>query len=511
MARRRQRGNGRGSLFQREPGGAWIAKWYDHAGHRQERSTRTNDKRAAERLLAHWATAATLRREGAIDARAEGLAAQARRPIEEHLKDFETALRAKGASDKHAELLLTRARKVMEGAKIRTWGDASASRAVEYLHELRTDREVKDEAGNVAAVRRGISAQTFNFYLQAVKQFGRWMVKDRRAADNPFAYLEPLNVKLDRRHDRRAFTVDELRRLLTAAGNGPDVRGMSGPDRAMLYRVTVETGLRAGELRSLTRASFDFESEPPTVTVGAAYSKRRREDTLPLRPKTADALARHVATLAPAAHVFKMPETEHLAQMLREDLAAAGIPYRDDAGRVADFHALRHTFITNLATGGVHPKTAQALARHSTITLTMDRYTHQRTGDDAAALEVLPDLSVAAAVAQAEGTHDAPVDADHRRSMCPTSSPTSSRAKGRVPSAARRDDRVPAAVASGGAADGDNSHVGNSLPRSAATRRDGMRNGGGGIRTPGTLAGTAVFKTAPFSHSGTPPGSRKLP
>jgi len=31
-------------------------------------------------------------------------------------------------------------------------------------------------------------------------------------------------------------------------------------------------------------------------------------------------------------------------------------------------------------------------------------------------------------------------------------------------------------------------------------------SGGGGIRTPGTLAGPTVFKTVPIGHSGTPPG-----
>lgn len=48
------------------------------------------------------------------------------------------------------------------------------------------------------------------------------------------------------------------------------------------------------------------------------------------------------------------------------------LKYRDDAGRVFDFHSLRHQFISNLAQAGVHPKEAQTLARHSTITLTMD-------------------------------------------------------------------------------------------------------------------------------------------
>jgi hypothetical protein len=41
----------------------------------------------------------------------------------------------------------------------------------------------------------------------------------------------------------------------------------------------------------------------------------------------------------------------------------------------------------------VHPKLAQALARHSTITLTMDRHTHTVLGEQAEALAALPDLS----------------------------------------------------------------------------------------------------------------------
>jgi hypothetical protein len=94
--------------------------------------------------------------------------------------------------------------------------------------------------------------------------------------------------------------------------------------------------------------------------------------------------------------------------MFRADVIAAGIPYFDDDGLVADFHSLRHTFITNLAAGGVHPKTAQALARHSTITLTMDRYTHSLHQDWTQALETLPDLSGAKPEAQrATGTEDA--------------------------------------------------------------------------------------------------------
>ena len=88
--------------------------------------------------------------------------------------------------------------------------------------------------------------------------------------------------------------------------------------------------------------------------------------------------------------------TEKCAPMFRIDLAAARLAWLDEAkgnaaeterrtksrflcpvdGCGCDFHGLRHSFISNLAAGGVHPKVAQQLARYSTITLTTDCYSH---------------------------------------------------------------------------------------------------------------------------------------
>ena len=78
--------------------------------------------------------------------------------------------------------------------------------------------------------------------------------------------------------------------------------------------------------------------------------------------------------------------------MLRRDLEAAGIPYVDESGRYSDFHALRHTFITNMVKSGVSPKAAQSLARHSTIDLTMNVYTSLTVHDQASAVESLPPI-----------------------------------------------------------------------------------------------------------------------
>ncbi len=76
--------------------------------------------------------------------------------------------------------------------------------------------------------------------------------------------------------------------------------------------------------------------------------------------------------------------------MLRDDLADATIVYIDAAGLFADFHSLRHSFVSMLAGGNVSPAMAQRLARHSDINLTMSRYTHTVSTDEATALSALP-------------------------------------------------------------------------------------------------------------------------
>jgi len=63
--------------------------------------------------------------------------------------------------------------------------------------------------------------------------------------------------------------------------------------------------------------------------------------------------------------------------------------YRDAEGRYADFHALRHSFITMVGKAGVSPREHQDLARHSTYALT-SRYSHSRFYDLAAAVQSLP-------------------------------------------------------------------------------------------------------------------------
>ena len=324
------------------------------------------------------------------------------KPLAEHVTDFHQTLLDKDRTVRHADLTRNRIDAILAGCGFTYWSDLAPDRVLRFLGERR---------GN----KVGGSARSFNAYLQSVKGFARWMVDTGRASDSPLKTLKGLNAKVDRRHQRRPLTVEEMRWLLDTTASGSDNEGMTGTDRSMLYRLAVETALRSSELRSLTRASFNLDVQPPTVTVLAAYAKNRKEARQELRPDTATALRDFLAKKLPDATAFNMPPREHVARMFRADLEAARtewlknapdtktraewdasdfLKYRDGAGRVADFHSLRHTCGSWLTAAGVHPKVIQSIMRHSTITLTMDVYGHRLVEQETTAIGRLPDLSV---------------------------------------------------------------------------------------------------------------------
>ena len=237
---------------------------------------------------------------------------------------------------------------------------------------------------------------------------------------SPLQTLRKMNVSADRRHDRRSLTDEEFCRLIAAAESGKHVEGMSGPDRAMLYIMASWTGFRRRELSSLTRRSLFLDVESPYVLVEAAYSKRRKEDRIPLHPTVVDRLRNWLPTrpASTKAKLFELrtPSGKHFrktAQMMRVDLAAARtvwiseskseeekqereesdfLAYKNESGLYADFHANRHTFISRLGRIGISMTTAQKLARHSDPRLTANVYTHVEDEEKAAAISSLPGL-----------------------------------------------------------------------------------------------------------------------
>jgi hypothetical protein len=188
----------------------------------------------------------------------------------------------------------------------------------------------------------------------------------------------------------------------------------------------MEAGLRSNEIRSLTRASFvGLEGQRLAgkgrmgayVRLKAAKAKNRRDATLPIRPALAAKPGAHLTRKAPNAPAFALPLKDEVVGMIRGDLRAARSEWiaaggddreerersyflRDVSadGGVFDFHALRVTFITNMARAGVPLSVAVKLARHSDPKLTIGIYTKAGALDLESALDALPDLDSAPAL-----------------------------------------------------------------------------------------------------------------
>jgi integrase len=428
-----------GAVRTEEKAKKWYGRYTDGNG-KTVRVPLSESKEVARKMLAKVAGDAQMASVGIVDPFADHRG----RPLPEHVEDFGRYLAAKGNTAEHVEKTLARCRAVVAGCRFGQIDDIQPSAVVEFLAGLREaggaepgprkewytvaevgallnvrgasvrrmtkrgqlpadgrhrrqryHREVV--AGLLARRGRGVGVVTSNHYLVAVKAFSKWLVKDRRAAADPLAHLSRQNADADLRHPRRALREDAFGRFVEATAAGKAFRGLSGPARLVLYTLAANTGLRASELASLTLASFDLDATPPTVTVEAGYSKHRREDVQPLRPDVAEVMRQYAMRQyldGRDRHEPLWPGTwpEAGAEMVRFDLAAADIPYQDEGGRFFDFHALRGQFISLLAAGGVHPKVAQTLARHSTITLTMDHYTRLDVLDVAGALDKLPGL-----------------------------------------------------------------------------------------------------------------------
>jgi integrase len=111
--------------------------------------------------------------------------------------------------------------------------------------------------------------------------------------------------------------------LESATETGTERYGITGCERVLLYRTAIQTGLRASELRSLTRGRLHCDSTPPYITCKAGSTKNRKDARRYIQPELAADLKAHIATKVPMATLFNLPHESNLARMLRDDLINA--------------------------------------------------------------------------------------------------------------------------------------------------------------------------------------------
>lgn len=201
------------------------------------------------------------------------------------------------------------------------------------------------------------------------------------------------------RHEMQVLSPDEARSLLAA---------VEGDRLEALFVLAITTGARLGELLALRWADVDLNARAPAVHVRATL-RFRNADTYFFDPPKTPKSRRQIGLSTTATESLR----RHRARQLEERLAA-GAGWRDDdlvfctpfggaicgnhlSGRDFQtllkranlprirFHDLRHTCATLLLRRGIHPKVVSELLGHSTIAMTLDRYSH-----------VLPDMQQAA-------------------------------------------------------------------------------------------------------------------
>jgi integrase len=275
-------------------------------------------------------------------------------------------------------------------------------------------RDITPEAIWTCLQAAGEAARTKNKLLGYWKNLCEWLVSKKLLATNPIAAMKRIKGRLT--HERRAIGAKELTSLLEAARARPiaEMRVSKGPrkgqpvsnikesylkrlrhlgeSRALLYEFAALTGLRRKEIHNIRVKHFHPEGDLPFVLVlGGANQKQSK----PINQYIPAALAEKLVAYIRERN--KQPEDRLVdfqfhktAEILRADLAFAGIPYRDDRDRCFDFHALRHCTATYLVLAGVPVNEAQKYMRHADIRMTMQIYNDLELTAAANAVAKLP-------------------------------------------------------------------------------------------------------------------------
>jgi len=456
-----------GTLRILQESGTYMAKYRDGLGYVIEKSTGCRDEDAARSVLSKLERRAELVKADVISASEDAIADHQTTPLADHFAEYQNHLRARETSPVRVANMKSQFDRVSGDCCFRRLSELNADKLTKWLLE----REAE-----------GMSAATRNGYRETLVMFANWCCSGTkpRLSGNPFSTVPKANVKADRRRKRRAMKEAELINLLEVARWRPlaefgresisvDVNhsgvigkrkrsnwkkaeltldGLQlaverarknlarnsefiaeleqlGRERALIYKMLVLTGLRKGELASLTVGQLELDGPMQFVVLNAADEKNRQGSTIPLRTDLANDLKDWLSSQmnAPTLKLRDSMETTDnkrplftvpsgLVRILNRDLTAAGIKKKDDRGRTIDVHALRHSFGTLLSTGGVLPRTAQAAMRHSSIDLTMNVYTDPILLDVHGALDSLPALDINSSPSnqrqamRSTGTHD---------------------------------------------------------------------------------------------------------
>jgi integrase len=260
------------------------------------------------------------------------------------------------------------------------------------------------QAGNFAPTPKEpepASERTKATYASRMRSFAKWLVRAQRLKSNPLEALSFAEGTAEPAEKRRALALSEAGRLVAAAEARPErelrtvrvgkragQRSQKEPPphalqrmrrlglcRKTIYLTVLWSGLRRGEVAALQWRDLELDGEQPAIRLRAETTKSKRSARLPVHAQLLEALQawRTAQPTVPTPEVLVFPSLPDM-KAFRADLDAAGIPYKVQGRGKIDFHALRKTFGTLLATAGVPRRVRQAAMRHADPRLTETIY-----------------------------------------------------------------------------------------------------------------------------------------
>ncbi|MBD3675622.1 MAG: tyrosine-type recombinase/integrase [Planctomycetaceae bacterium] len=354
--------------------------WGNKNNKRRRKIKNPNDENAVQRQKAQLITEILVQQEGGQ------ILKRVKVPLEQHITDFLKDASRKCGPD-HLKAKEKRLRRVLEVADIKHVDQLDAARIDDAIRSM---RQVPASPHKDVDEYPILKTKTKNDYRKTIKQFSRWLYRKNRTEAHALHDLDMEQVRDNTKRIR--FQPDELELLINAAMESErTVEGYDGTLRAWLYILAVSTGYRRKELGAITADSFDFESDPPTLTVRIGQTKNKKEASQPFRAELVPALKEFLASRE--GHVFPnllKPEPPKTCRMIDSDMEEACIPKTVKEGK-RDFHSLRHTFVSSLAASGLAITDIQVMSRHSDLQ-TVAGYMHSNRGVAKRAVEVLPSL-----------------------------------------------------------------------------------------------------------------------
>jgi integrase len=284
----------------------------------------------------------------------------AQKQMKDHLTDFLADLEARGKDEKYVYNMGIRV-----GMLLRECG-------WEFPKHVTPDSFL-----NWRVTHRDKAAKTLNDFLASASAVLNWMERQGRVKANPLRVVGKVEGRGKERRVRRALSPEQMRRLVAVS----DLWSLA-------YLLAAHTGLRRAELEALQWGDVLLDAARPFLRVRASTTKNRRQATIFLHQDLIGSLrGKQPVGVNLSDRVLERCPT---MKEMKADLTAAGIPYEDERGRIADFHALRYTLATNLANSGVARRVAMEMMRHSDSRLTDKTYTDASQLSTAAAVDALP-------------------------------------------------------------------------------------------------------------------------